>query len=285
MGVMKLNLRLSLRIFLKNAPESGYAIKGMRRVSRPGRRVYVGKDRIPIVKNGFGIAVLSTSRGVMTGRDASKAGVVGFTRDLATKWARHGINVNAIAPAVFRSALTQWVFEDTPAGEDSRRRNYARIPLGREVALAEQGIALVRAKVGDRYVLEELAARRWLLGGESSGHLLALDRHSTGDGIVSALQVLQAVQHSGRSLQALLETVRLYPQVMINVRLKEGADWRQNTRLAELTERLSAELGRQGRVLIRASGTEPVLRVMVEAREESQARRAAEALAAAARGE
>lgn len=154
-----------------------------------------------------------------------------------------------------------------------------------EVALAEQGIELVRAKVGDRYVLEELAARRWLLGGESSGHLLALDRHSTGDGIVSALQVLQAVQHSGRSLQALLETVKLYPQVMINVRLKEGADWRQNTRLAELTERFTAELGRQGRVLIRASGTEPVLRVMVEAREESQARRAAEALAAAARGE
>jgi phosphoglucosamine mutase len=73
-----------------------------------------------------------------------------------------------------------------------------------ELALAEQGIELVRAKVGDRYVLEELAARRWLLGGESSGHLLALDRHSTGDGIVSALQVLQATQRSGRSLQALL---------------------------------------------------------------------------------
>ena len=154
-----------------------------------------------------------------------------------------------------------------------------------ELALRARDVEFVRAKVGDRYVLEELAARGWQLGGEGSGHLLALDRHSTGDGIVSALQVLQAVQHSGRSLQALLETVKLYPQVMINVRLKEGADWRQNTRLAELTERFIAELGRQGRVLIRASGTEPVLRVMVEAREESQARRAAEALAAAAGGE
>ena len=154
-----------------------------------------------------------------------------------------------------------------------------------EVALAEQGIELVRAKVGDRYVLEELAARHWLLGGESSGHLLALDRHSTGDGIVSALQVLQATQRSGRGLRALLKGVTLYPQVMINVRLKEGEDWRQNARLSELTRQVTAELGRLGRVLIRASGTEPVLRVMVEAREESQARHAAETLAAAARGE
>ncbi len=154
-----------------------------------------------------------------------------------------------------------------------------------EVALAEQGIELVRAKVGDRYVLEELAARHWLLGGEGSGHLLALDRHSTGDGIVSALQVLQAVQHSGRSLPELLSAVTLYPQTMINVRLKDGEDWRQNTRLSTLSAEISAGLGREGRVLIRASGTEPVLRVMVEARDAARARHAAERLAAAARGE
>ena len=155
-----------------------------------------------------------------------------------------------------------------------------------EVALRRQGIELVRAKVGDRYVLEELGARGWLLGGESSGHLLALDRHSTGDGIVSALQVLQAVQRGGRSLAEVLADVPLFPQTMINVRLAEGQDWRANATLAAETEAVKAGLGERGRVLIRASGTEPVLRVMVEAREaalaDSHAKRLAEAVASAA---
>ncbi len=152
-----------------------------------------------------------------------------------------------------------------------------------EVALAGQGIPLVRAKVGDRYVLEELGRRGWLLGGEGSGHLLALDKHSTGDGIVSALQVLQAVQRCGRSLSELLAEVQLYPQTMINVRLPEGSDWTRNAELARLIETAQAELGRNGRVLIRPSGTEPVLRVMVEARDLETSRTHAERLANAAR--
>jgi phosphoglucosamine mutase len=151
-----------------------------------------------------------------------------------------------------------------------------------EVALGEKGVQLVRAKVGDRYVLEELGRRGWLLGGESSGHLLALDKHSTGDGIVSALQVLQAVQRSERSLAELLAEVRLFPQTMINVRLTDGADWARNTRLAAEIEIVQAELGRQGRVLIRPSGTEPVLRVMVEAQDADMARNQAQRLAKAA---
>jgi len=142
-----------------------------------------------------------------------------------------------------------------------------------ELALARIGISLVRAKVGDRYVLEELSARGWQLGGEGSGHLLALDRHTTGDGIVSALQILQAVKRSGRTLDHLLEDVTLFPQTLINVRLREGADWTANAELASESERAERELGDHGRVLIRASGTEPVLRVMVEASEAAQARR------------
>jgi phosphoglucosamine mutase len=152
-----------------------------------------------------------------------------------------------------------------------------------ELALAERGVKLVRAKVGDRYVLEELAQRRWLLGGEGSGHLLALDKQTTGDGLVSALQVLQCVVRSGRTLAQLMEEVTLFPQVLLNVRLAPGSDWRSNAHLARETEAVQAELGALGRVLIRASGTEPVLRVMVEARDAAQASRCAERLAEAAR--
>jgi phosphoglucosamine mutase len=151
-----------------------------------------------------------------------------------------------------------------------------------EQALARQGIAMVRAKVGDRYVLEELLARGWQLGGEGSGHLLALDRHTTGDGIVSALQILQAVRRQGRPLAALLEAVTLFPQTLINVRLREGSDWKQNPALHDARETAERELGDAGRVLIRASGTEPVLRVMVEARDGATGRRCAERIAAAA---
>lgn len=154
-----------------------------------------------------------------------------------------------------------------------------------EQALQRLGVRLVRAKVGDRYVLEQLGQHSWLLGGESSGHLLVLDRHSTGDGMVSALQVLQAVQRSGKSLADLLAGVPLFPQVMINVRLAAGTDWRANQGLQAATEAVTAELGETGRVLIRASGTEPVLRVMVEAADGDQARRCANRLADALKGE
>jgi phosphoglucosamine mutase len=152
-----------------------------------------------------------------------------------------------------------------------------------ELALQARGVPFVRAKVGDRYVLEELNARGWALGGEGSGHLLALDRHTTGDGIVSALQVLEAVRRSGKPLAALLEGVELFPQTLINVRIAPGSDWRANRPLAEAQSAVERELDGRGRVLIRASGTEPVLRVMVEARDATQARNAAERIAAACR--
>jgi phosphoglucosamine mutase len=150
-----------------------------------------------------------------------------------------------------------------------------------EVAFKAMGVPFVRAKVGDRYVLEELGARRWQLGGEGSGHLLALDKHTTGDGIVSALLVLEAVRRGGKPLAALLEGVALFPQTLINVRIAAGSDWQANPRLKDAQAAVERELGDGGRVLIRASGTEPVLRVMVEARDAAQARSAAERIAAA----
>ncbi len=151
-----------------------------------------------------------------------------------------------------------------------------------ELALRARGVPLVRAKVGDRHVLEELSARGWQLGGEGSGHLLALDRHTTGDGIVSALQILQAVRRQGGTLADLLEGVTLFPQTLLNVRLREGADWRQNAALQQAQAAAEGQLGDWGRVLIRASGTEPVLRVMVESNDAGLGRRCAETMAEAA---
>jgi len=150
-----------------------------------------------------------------------------------------------------------------------------------EMALKAQGIEFVRARVGDRYVLEELDKRNWLLGGEGSGHLLALDRHTTGDGIVSALQVLQACVRSGKTVAELLGGVKLFPQTLINVRLAGDQDWKSNRTLANEIERVEAELGDAGRVLIRASGTEPLLRVMVEAKDAAQSEACARRLVAA----
>ncbi len=147
-----------------------------------------------------------------------------------------------------------------------------------ELALRQRGVQFVRAKVGDRYVLEALQDKGWLLGGEGSGHLLVLDKHTTGDGLVSALQVLQACVASGKTLAALLDGVTLFPQVLLNVRLKPGQDWRSNTRLADVTQAVERELGNSGRVLIRPSGTEPLLRIMVEAADAAQAQSCAERL-------
>ena len=148
-----------------------------------------------------------------------------------------------------------------------------------ELALRERGVEFVRAKVGDRYVLEELVARGWQLGGEGSGHLLALDKHTTGDGIVSALLVLQAACRTGRSLAELLEGVTLFPQSLINVRLAPGQDWKSSAPLAQAQAAVTRELGDRGRVLIRPSGTEPLVRVMVEASDAALALRCAERLA------
>jgi phosphoglucosamine mutase len=148
-----------------------------------------------------------------------------------------------------------------------------------ELALRARGIAFVRAKVGDRYVLEELDKRGWILGGEGSGHLLALDRHSTGDGVISALSVLAACTRAGRTLAQLLSDLTLFPQVLINVRIAAGSDWQSNPHAQSVLREVEAELGDAGRVLVRVSGTEPLLRVMVEAREAAQAQACAQRLA------
>jgi phosphoglucosamine mutase len=148
-----------------------------------------------------------------------------------------------------------------------------------ELALRAQGIPLVRAKVGDRYVLEELDKHGWILGGEGSGHLLALDRHSTGDGVISALSVLAACVRAGQSLSQLLADLSLFPQVLINVRIAPDYDWQHNPQAQQALRAVEAELGDTGRVLVRASGTEPLLRVMVESRDAAQAQACAQRLA------
>ena len=153
-----------------------------------------------------------------------------------------------------------------------------------ELALRARGVEFVRAKVGDRYVLEELERKGWLLGGEGSGHLLALDKHTTGDGLISALQVMQASVRSGRSMAQLLEGVTLFPQTLLNVRLAPGQDWKASASLQDAQRTVEAELQGRGRILIRASGTEPVLRIMVEAADATVSRRCAERLVAAVQG-
>lgn len=133
-----------------------------------------------------------------------------------------------------------------------------------ERRFAELGVPFARAKVGDRYVLELLEQRGWRWGGEGSGHLLCLDRHTTGDGIVSALQVLAAMRHSGASLAKLTADLPLLAQSLVNVKMSPGFDWQGHAPLAAEIAAVERELAGAGRMLIRPSGTEPVLRVMVE---------------------
>jgi len=151
--------------------------------------------------------------------------------------------------------------------------------LALEQAIVRLGVGFARAKVGDRYVLELLQERGWLFGGESSGHLLCLDRHTTGDGTISALQVLAAMVRSGRSLAELTAELRLFPQKLVNVRIRKDFDWQADDGLRRASADAQAELGRDGRILIRPSGTEPLLRLMVEARDEALADRLARRLA------
>jgi phosphoglucosamine mutase len=151
--------------------------------------------------------------------------------------------------------------------------------FGLEQAFQRLGVAFERAKVGDRYVLETLQQRGWLYGGESSGHLLCLDCHTTGDGTISALQVLGAIRRSGMTLAALTQELVLYPQRLINVRVHKDFDWQRHDGLAAARTQVERELGQDGRVLIRPSGTEPLLRVMVEARSDDAAGRLAQQLA------
>lgn len=152
--------------------------------------------------------------------------------------------------------------------------------LAFEHAVGNLGIPFARAAVGDRYVMEMLKERRWLYGGENSGHILCLDRHTTGDGIVSALQVLAAMRADGVGLKALLSDLRLYPQKLINVRVARGTRWQENAAIVEAHRAAEAALAGQGRILLRPSGTEPLLRVMVEGRDSCLVSGVAETLAA-----
>ena len=136
--------------------------------------------------------------------------------------------------------------------------------LGFEHAVKALGAEFDRAAVGDRYVLERLHERNWRLGGESSGHVLCLDHHTTGDGIVSALQVLAALKTSGQTLAQACSSLTMYPQKLINVRLPLGFDWQGHAGIQTAHDEVVTKLGDRGRVLLRASGTEPLLRVMVE---------------------
>jgi len=151
--------------------------------------------------------------------------------------------------------------------------------FGLEEALAADEVPFTRAKVGDRYVLAELAAKGWQLGGESSGHILCLDVTSTGDGVISALQVLAAVRRSGKSLQSLKSGIKKYPQHMINVACRGDVVLQSSAPLADAIADTERQLEGKGRVLLRPSGTEPVVRVMVEGPEEDKVRELARDLA------
>jgi len=148
-----------------------------------------------------------------------------------------------------------------------------------EKAFQDLGVPFERAAVGDRYVLEKLKQHDWMMGGESSGHLIFLDKHTTGDGIVAALQVLATIRRSGKGIRERLSDVQMYPQILLNVRYKKSYDWQNDQNLQQVQRDVVQDLGSDGRVLVRASGTEPVLRVMVEAKKLEMAKYLAEKIA------
>ena len=151
--------------------------------------------------------------------------------------------------------------------------------IGFEQALLRRGIALERAPVGDRYVLEKMQDKRWLLGGENSGHIICLDKHTTGDAIVAALAVLRALREQGTTLGVATADAPLFPQHLINVPMQRGFEWRASLEIQKAELDALATLNGSGRVLLRPSGTEPVLRVMVEAHDAEMAERCARGIA------
>jgi phosphoglucosamine mutase len=153
--------------------------------------------------------------------------------------------------------------------------------LAFEKAMVRLGIGFGRARVGDRYVLELMREKGWELGGENSGHIICLDKHTTGDGIVSALQVLDAMRSSGRTLAELTRDLVMYPQVLVNVAVPRGFDWKKHAAIATAQADAERSLNGRGRVLLRPSGTEPVLRVMVEGEPRDAIESAAKSIAAA----
>jgi len=142
--------------------------------------------------------------------------------------------------------------------------------LGLEKALQAEGIDFLRANVGDRYVMELLKKNNWNFGGESSGHLICLDKNTTGDGIIAALQVLSVMVRQGKTLAELKQGMTKFPQTMINVEVSKRQDPMQNQVVADAVKEVKAELADTGRVLLRASGTEPLIRVMIEGEDETQ---------------
>jgi phosphoglucosamine mutase len=155
--------------------------------------------------------------------------------------------------------------------------------LALENAFKAMGVPFARAAVGDRYVLEQLVAKGWQLGGEGSGHIVCLDKHTTGDGIISALQVLHGLRRSGQTLDQAAAGLELYPQVLINVRVDRKFDFRANAAVSAAVAAAEAELSSRGRVLLRPSGTEPVIRVMVEGQAQDKVHQLAEHIAATLR--
>jgi phosphoglucosamine mutase len=156
--------------------------------------------------------------------------------------------------------------------------------LALEHALAALDIPFARAAVGDRYVVEMLNEKGWLYGGENSGHILTLDRHSTGDGTVAALQVLAALRQAGGSLAELLGGLSLYPQKLVNVRVARGFAWKENMAIRNAVADGERKLAGRGRILLRASGTEPLLRVMVEGEDAAEVAALAEGIADVVKG-
>jgi phosphoglucosamine mutase len=151
--------------------------------------------------------------------------------------------------------------------------------LGLELALRDLGVTFLRAKVGDRHVLALLKERKGILGGETSGHVICLDRTTTGDGLITALQVLSVMQRTGRRLSELASGMVQLPQVLLNVKVREPADPTESSVVRDAVGRVEEELGERGRVVLRASGTEPVIRVMVEGEDRHQVNTLAERLA------